>query len=151
MIEFDQARDEINTLFLTAWNANAGAVVGYVPEIRWQGVQYRDLPDGSKFWVRVSKQTVFEEQTTLSTCEGKPGQKRYTASGLVFVQVFCPKSNTQAFTLGQTLAKIARNAFRGKTTPGKIWFRNVRINELDPEELYERFNVVTEFEYDELG
>ena len=151
MIEFDQARNEINSLFLTAWNLYSAAIVSYIPEIRWQGVQYRDLPDGSKFWVRVSKQTVFEEQTTLSVCEGAPGQKRYTASGLVFVQIFCPKSNTQAFELGQELAKIARNAFRGKTTPGKIWFRNVRINELNPEELYERFNVVTEFEYDELG
>lgn len=151
MIEFDQARNEINSLFLTAWNLYSAAIVSYIPEIRWQGVQYRDLPDGSKFWVRVSKQTVFEEQTALSVCEGAPGQKRYTASGLVFVQIFCPKSNTQAFELGQELAKIARNAFRGKTTPGKIWFRNVRINELNPEELYERFNVVTEFEYDELS
>ena len=150
-IEFDQARDEIFTLFNTAWQAETGAVAGYVPEIRWQGVEYRDTPDGSKFWARVTKDTVLEEQTTLSTCEGKPGQKRYTASGLVFVQIFCPKSNTQAFAIGQKLAKIARNAFRGKTTPGKIWFRNVRINELDPEELYYRFNVVTEFEYDELG
>jgi len=151
MIEYDDVNDEINALFLAAWNAGTTALVGYVPEIRWQGVQYRDLPDGSKFWVRLSKQTVFEEQASLSNCEGLPGQKKYTASGLVFVQLFCPKSNTQAFELGQKLAKLARNAFRGKTTPGKIWFRNVRINELSPEELYERFNVVTEFEYDELG
>lgn len=151
MIEFDQVRDEINSLFMEAWNTQAGAVVGYIPKIRWQGVQQRDLPRGSMYWARVSKKTIFEKQATLSTCEGKPGQKRYTASGLVFVQLFCPKSDTQAFVLGSKLAKIARNAFRGKTTSGKIWFRNVCINELNPEELYERFNVVTEFEYDELG
>lgn len=151
MIEFDDVNDEINSLFFSAWNAGSAAIVGYVPEMRWQGVQYRDLPDGSKFWGRLSKQTVFEEQASLSNCEGLPGKKKYTASGLVFLQLFCPKSNTQAFELGQQLAKLGRNAFRGKTTPGKIWFRNVRINELDPEELYERFNVVTEFEYDELG
>lgn len=146
-----EARNEINGLFLAAWNAGAGALAGYVPEIEWQGRQPRNTPDGSKFWARVSMQTVFEEQTTLSTCEGKPGQKRYTASGLVFVQLFCPKSNTQAFEIGGKLAEVARNAFRGKSTPGKVWFRNARINELDPEELYYRFNVVTEFEYDELG
>ncbi|WBF76822.1 hypothetical protein PSV3_00120 [Septimatrevirus PSV32] len=68
MIEFDQVNDEVNALFLAAWNAGSAAIAGYVPEIRWQGVQYRDLPDGSKFWVRLSKQTVFEEQATLSTC-----------------------------------------------------------------------------------
>lgn len=145
------ARDEMNALFLAAWNAGAPAIASYIPEIRWQGVQYRALPDGSKIWCRVTIETVFEEQTTLSTCEGKPGQKRYTASGLVFVQIFCPKSDTQAYTKGGKLAEVARNAFRGKSTPGKVWFRNARINELAPEELYERYNVVTEFEYDELG
>lgn len=151
MIEFDEVNDEVNALFLSAWNAGSAAIVGYIPEIRWQGVQYRDLPDGSKFWARLHKETVIEEQASLSTCEGLPGQKKYTASGLVFVQLFCPKSETRAFDLGQKLAKLTRNAFRGKSTPGKIWFRNVRINEIGPEQLYERFNVVTEFEYDELG
>lgn len=151
MIEFDDTRDEINTLFSTAWSAKSAAVVGYIPEIRWQGVQYRSTPDGSKFWVRLSKQTIFEEQATFSDCVEEPGKKRYTASGLIFVQLFCPKSETRSFKLGERLSKIARNAFRGKTTPGKIWFRNVRINEIDPEELYNRFNVVAEFEYDELG
>lgn len=151
MIEFDEVADEINALFLEAWTQGSPAIVGSVPEIRWQGVQERDIPEPSKFWCRVSRQTVTEEQATLSTCEGRPGQKKYTASGLVFVQIFCPKSNQQAFELGQKLAKVARNAFRGKSTPGGIWFRNVRINELSPEELYERLNVVAEFEYDELG
>jgi len=120
-------------------------------KIRWQGLQKRSIPDGSKFWCRISKQTVFEEQATLSTCEGAPGQKKYTASGLVFVQLFCPKSESNAFGLGEQLAKIARDAFRGKSTENNIWFRNVRINEIPDEELYERFNIVGEFEYDELN
>jgi hypothetical protein len=151
MITYHQADDEINATFLTAWNAESGAIVGYVPEIRWQNVQRREIPDGSKFWVRISKDTVYERQATLSTCEGIPGQRKYTANGLVFVQLFCPKSNAQAFELGQQLAIIARNSFRGKTTPGNIWFRNVRINELQPDELFYRLNIIAEFEYDELG
>lgn len=151
MITYNQANDEINATFLAAWNAGTSAIVGYVPEIRWQNVQNRALPDGSKFWVRVSKDTVFERQATLSVCEGSPGQRKYTASGLVFVQLFMPKSNAQAYELGQQLAVVARNAFRGKTTPGNIWFRNVRINEINPEELYYRINVIAEFEYDEIG
>lgn len=151
MIEFNDVRDEIATLFQTAWQANTVSIVGYVPEIQWQGVQTRNQPDGSKYWVRFSKQTVIEQQVTLSTCEGLPGQRKYEASGLVFIQIFCPKSDSQAFDLGQQLATVARNAFRGKVTPGRIWFRNVRINELEPEELYQRFNVVSEYEYNELG
>ncbi|QBZ71726.1 minor tail protein [Pseudomonas phage KP1] len=151
MIEFDEVDDEINTLFKTAWDLNSSAVAGYIPEVRWQGLETTELPDGSKFWCRVSKQTLEEEQATLSNCEGAPGKKKYTADGLIFVQLFCPKSNSRSFQLGQKLAKIARNAFRGKSTPGGVWFRNVRINELDPENLYHRFNVIAEFEYDELG
>jgi len=150
MIAFSDTRDEIGALFLTAWQSTV-AIVGYVPEVQWQGVQYRTMPDGSKYWARLSKQTVIESQATLSTCEGLPGQRKYETSGLIFVQIFCPKSDSQAFELGQKLATVARNAFRGKVTPGKIWFRNVRINELEPEELYQRFNVVSEYEYNELG
>ncbi|WZB35692.1 tail terminator [Enterobacteria phage FtMidnight] len=151
MIDYDKASDEINALFFAAWKDKAPAIVGYVPEVRWFGVEDSDLPDGSKFWARVSKQTVMEEQTSLSTCVGEPGKRRYTASGLVFVQLFCPKSVDKACELGERLAVVARNAFRGKTTPGKIWFRNVRINEIPPESLYFRFNIVAEFEYTENG
>lgn len=146
MIVYSQVNDEINALFLNAWNAETTAIVGYVPEIRWQNVQQRPIPDGSKFWVRVSKDTVFEQQRTLS-----PGFRKYEATGLIFVQLFCPKSNHQAFELGQQLAVVARNAFRGKSTENCIWFRNVRINEIPPEELFYRINIIAEFEYDELA
>lgn len=145
------ARNEINKLFNTAWQANAGAVAQYVPPVEWQGVQPKDTPNTSKHWARVSIQTVLEDQTTLSSCEGQPGQKRFTASGLVFVQIFSPKSLGDGFKVGGLLAEVARNAFRGKTTDSHVWFRNVRINELEPEDLYYRHNVVAEFEYDELG
>lgn len=151
MIEYDQIDDEINSLFYEKWKAETTSIVGYIPKVYWQGVEERETPDSSKFWARLSRQTVGEEQATLSNCEGLPGQKKYEAYGLVFIQIFCPKSETQAFNLGKLLAKVARNSFRGKRTPGGIWFRNVRINELEPEELYERFNVVTEYEYNELG
>lgn len=150
-LQYDQARDEIFAVFNTAWQANAAAQAGYIPEVRWQGVQYREIPDGSKFWCRISKDNVFEEQTSLSTCVGTPGQRRYTASGLAIVQLFCPKSNTESFAIGQKLAKVAQDAFRGRSTGNGMWFRNVRIKELDPEETCFRFNVVAEFEYDDIG
>jgi|ERR1044072_1973077 hypothetical protein len=151
MINFADVRDEINTLFLAAWQANTAAIAGYVPDIYWQGVQSPIQPDGSKFWIRLSKQNVIEQQAALSTCVGAPGQRMYEASGLVFVQLFCPKSTSESFDLGQKLAVVARDAFRGKSTANNIWFRNVRINELEPEELYYRFNVVSEYEYNEIG
>lgn len=143
-----EAIDEMFALANNAFAANSSAVVGYVPDIRWPGVQEVGTPDASKFWARVSQQTVIEEQTTLADESGK---RRYTASGLIFVQLFCPKADVAAMDKGRKLAVIARNAFRGKTTSGKVWFRNARINELEPEESAYRFNVVAEYEYDEIG
>lgn len=147
MISYSEARSEINGAFLDAWNAQTAAIVGYIPEVRWQGIQYRSLPDGSKFWIRVSEQAVQEAQTTFA----EAGKQRFTASGLVFVQVFCPKSDSQCYEKGLKLAEIAKSAFRGKSTLGGVWFRNTTIRELPQEELYERFNVTSEFEFDEIA
>lgn len=151
MIEYPDAIDELYAKFVAAWNAQSAAVVGYVPQIFFQGVQPETPPDSSKYWCRVSHDIVIESQTSLSTCEGAPGQRRYTAQGLLFVQLFGPKEDAQAFEFLQKLAIIGRNAYRGKTTPGHIWFRNVRVKPLPDEELYKRFNVIAEFEYDEIG
>lgn len=145
MIVFDAVNDEINLFFYNAWKLNTPAIVGYIPEVRWQNVQYVGIPDSTKFWARLTKNTVLEAQHTLS-----PGFKKWTAQGLIFVQLFCPKSVSLSFELGQQLAVVARDAFRGKSTDGCIWFRNSTITELDAEELYYRLNVVSEFTYDEL-
>lgn len=142
-----QAVDQMFDLFNVAFGESAPFIVGYMPEIRWQGVPESTKPDASKYWCRVSQNTVIEEQSTLSDDSGR---KRYTSSGLVWVQLFAPVSDVEAMNKGRKLAEIARNAFRGKTTSGKVWFRNVRINELPNEESAVRFNVVAEYEYDEV-
>lgn len=151
MITQVEARGEVFALFKESWDVETEAIAGYVPHVEYQGVQPRPTPDTEKHWARISIQTVGENQTSLSTSEGAAGQKRYTAYGLIFVQIFSPRSLNNGFDKGLQLADIAKNAFRGKTTPGKIWFRNVRVNELEPENSFYRLNVVAEFEYDEQG
>lgn len=145
---YTTARDELFTLFNAAWQS-ANAVVGYVPEIRWQGAEESTEPDFSKFWCRVSRQTVAEPQTTFAI-GGSP--KRYTSYGLVFVQVFAPKNESLAYEKMQQLAQVAKNAFRGKTTESGLWFRNVRVNDnLPMEEMMYRLNVIAEYQYDEIA
>ena len=146
---YSGATDEICGQFWQAWNAaEVSSLVGYVPDVRWPYVEEPETPDSSKYWARVSIQTVFEEQTALA---GNDTKRRYTASGLVFVQLFCPKSVSDSGEVGRKLAEISRNAFRCKSSPNNVWFRNARINELSPENLFHRFNVVAEFEYDEVA
>lgn len=148
---YADAIDAMFAKFRTAWIAATAAIVAYVPEVRWPGVENPALPSTDVYWARVSQQTVIERQTTLSNDVGEPGKKRYTTSGLIFVQIFCPKSDSRAMERGRALAVVARNAFRGHTASGVVWFRNAHVNELPPEELALRFNVVAEYEYDELG
>lgn len=151
-IGFNAAFNEICSQFYAKWKADAPAVVGYIPEVRWPYKEVATIPSGSKYWVRFSSQNVFEEQTTLSSSCGLPGQKRFTASGLVFIQLFLPQSDAANGDKGRQLAMIARDAYRGKSTSGKVWFRNARINDgIAPENSFNRLNVVAEFEHDDLG
>lgn len=151
-VEFDQAVAEMEVIFNTAWQANAGAVFGYIPQIVWNGKEASTKVDRTKVWVRFSTQNVTEEQATLSTCVDKPYVRRWNGAGLIFVQLFLPKTIANALIKGRTLAKVARNAYRGKKSDGGVTFHNVRINDgLDPEELFYRINVVAEYDYDELG
>lgn len=146
---FSGAADEICSTFWQSFNvAEVSSLVGYIPDVRWPMVEEPGEPDSSKYWARLSVQTVFEEQTAIA---GNDLKRRYTASGLVFVQLFCPKSVSDSGEVGRKLAELARAAFRGKSSPNNVWFRNVRINELSPENLFHRFNVVAEFEYDEIA
>lgn len=144
---YPNAIDEMFAALRLPWNAQTTAIVGYVPEIRWPGVEEPDKPELKKFWARVSTQTVLERQATFRNGT----DKRYTTDGLLFVQLFCPMSDKQAMDKGRRLAVVARNAFRGVETSSSIWFRNARINELSPDGKAYRFNIVTEYEYDELS
>lgn len=150
-LAYSEAADEMLALFKAAWEAGSGAIAGYIPEVRWPGVEKTAKPDSSKFWVRVSLQGIKEGQATLSNCVGLNFKKRYEAKGLIFVQLFCPKSLETAVNKGRFLATVARNAFRGKTTAGGVIFRHARFSELPQEELFHRFNIVAEYEFDEIG
>lgn len=150
--ELDVAVKEMQALFKAAWQANAGSIFGYVPEIEWYGKETASKVDRSKVWARFATENVFEQQATLSTCIDQPFSRRYNGSGLIFVQLFLPKTVANAVINGRKLAKVARNAFRGKKTESGVVFYNARINDnMPPEELFYRINVVAEYDYDELG
>lgn len=155
MLTYDAAIDEMSAQYLQAWQAGSGAIVGYVPEIRWPGVENAVKPATDKFWARFSTQGVGNPQTSLSNCvEGADDlpASRFSPYGLIFVQLFAPKSLAEGMVKGRLLAHLTKLAYQGKKTSGGIWFRNVRINELpDTEELWYRFNIVAEYEYDEVA
>ena len=145
------ARNAIFKKINDAWQLNTAAVIGYVPKIYWQWNQETERPPTDKFWARVSMQTVDSQQGTLSDACGAPGQHRDNNAGLVFIQLFGPKSVGDVPEKFSKLAKIARRAMLGQSLDGNVWFRNSRINELPDENEWIRANAVAEFEYDEIN
>lgn len=148
---YTEAVDAIFALFNTAWLNNTAAIVGSVPEIRWQGVELPTKVNLSNFWCMVGVDTITERQTTFKTGVESSENKRYTTTGVVVVQLFCPLALSNAMDKGRQLAVVARNAFRGKETTNGVWFRNSVINELPPEESAYRFNIIAEYTFDDLG
>ena len=148
--DYRGATDDIFGLITKTVEQQSTAVIGYTPEIRYQGVPENNMPGTDKVWMRASIQTVDEQQKTFSTCEGAPGKKLYSSYGLVFVQIFIPKTKNGLWSKGTTFASVLRNAFRGSKSGNGVWFRNPRIEELTPEADFFRINVVSEFEYSEI-
>lgn len=147
MTDYTTAIDSIFAFFMAAWNADTLAVLDEAPAIRWQGKEEATLPDPSKYWVRISQQSIDELQKTYTAENSK---KRFENNGIVFLQIFCPKTESNSFYIGRQLAAIGKSIFRGKSTSAGVWFRNVRIKELSSEESFHRFNVVAEYQFDEM-
>lgn len=147
MLTYGLAREELFAQVVSqqsAMNAIAGAPVGIVV----QGVEAVSKVPTDGFWLRLSQKTVNEEQATIS---GSDLRRRYTSEGLGFVQIFIPKTRAADYAKGVQLAELIKSAYRGKSTDNCMWFRNTRIQELPPEDAWFRLNVVTEYQYDEIG
>ncbi len=150
-LTYSEAKDQMRSVFYDAFDSAATTILGYKPDIRWAGVELPNSPDPAKFWCRHSIQTVDDGQATLSNNVTGPDKRRYNAAGLIFVQMFMPKSHPNADSLLTRLAELARNAHRRQNLPCSVWFYNARINDdLPIEQDNLRVNVVIEFEYDEI-
>jgi hypothetical protein len=140
------ARNEIFSQYNLA-KTGLLALLTYQPIVVYQGVEPTSAVPTDKLWVRISQNTVLENQATLA---GNDLKRRYTSEGLIYIQLFIPKT-VGDYTKGVNAAVLIKNGYRGKQTSSCMWFRNVRIAELPPEDAWFRLNVVSEYQYDEIG
>lgn len=145
------ARNELYTLFTDIWGdvlSGPTALLGYIPEVRYRGIEKPDKPLSNKFWVMNSLEIIDQYQSCLGG--GANGSKKsWTTEGMFISQLFCPKNENNGVTNGWKLSIIIRDVFRTKNTSGNIWFKNQKIVPLEDEAHYHRFNVITEYQYDE--
>jgi len=142
------AIDEMFAAFQTAWSAGTTAIVGYIPLIKWDGIDDGTIPDANKFWVRVSTQQVDSRQATLCENVVTHGSRRYETNGVIFVQLFAPKRK-DSMEKAKLLCALVQNTFRKSTT--NVIIRNARIQDLPSDNGAIRKNVVAEYQFDEIN
>jgi hypothetical protein len=74
--------------------------------------------------------------------------KFFLREGIVTIQLFT--NFGQGLSRNDILAKVAVDAFQGKSSPGGVWFRNVRMNEIGNDDKWFQTNILAEFQYDEV-
>lgn len=132
-VTYSGAIDSVYTLFRNAWLLDAGAVVGYIPELRYMRVEKTDLPERTKYWSRLSYTSQFEEHAAI-------GNRLFEGEILFSQQIFCPKNNADVLNKGRALAEISKGAIRGKSIMGgEGYFRRVTINENSPDANWVQF------------
>lgn len=151
MIDYLGGEEEIRSFLYSEWLSKTTAIIGYVPEMRFQGDGNPKTPDKNKFWARLSVVSFTDQQATLSTQALKSYTRRYRDNGQVVLQLFGPKNETAVHKNLIKLAMLAQNRFRGTKTESGIWFRNSRIDTNIPDEdLFSRVNVFCDYERDEI-
>jgi len=144
------ARDQMADMMIAAWNAADWAAYGLTaaPEIEWQGRGGDQKQSPSLPYAIWQARHSGESQAGLSD---QIGNQLWEPIGLIIVQCKAPLIKGNGFEVAERMAIIARNAYRGKQTPGCIWFRNARIEEVGPDAGWFLFNAYIEFEYNEVG
>ena len=137
-LTFEQANDEILAVFQAVWQP-----LGHVAV--YENVKGSKPGGASDVWARVTVRHSTASQVSLAN---RSGVRRYQRLGVLGIQVFVPLGEglSEAYTLSKTVA----DAFEGTATPGAVWFSNVRLNEIGPSGEWFQFNVLADFEYDEI-
>jgi hypothetical protein len=109
-----QADKEMAELFRQAWVVTAGY------KCEWPN--HKEIEHAAnEIWARWHIDYTGGGQETL----GAPGHRRFTKTGLIYIDVYTPLGTGLASA--REASEIAIAAYEGKRTPNDVWFRNVRI------------------------
>lgn len=151
MPTYEEAIDLIYATFKDAWDANASGVVGYVPEVRYEGVP-EDDSDGkrhaptSKYWARLSVRNALEDNAGVGRASAN-GARLYQTVGTLSIEIYGPKQDNAAITKLRRLAMFTRSAYRGIASGDEVWYYEATIRERPSEERWHRIDVTAVYNY----
>lgn len=130
---YEEARDEILTVFHNAWGARKAVYTDIPSEIPTSGV-----------WARP---TLRHDSGGQGSLAGDQGKIQYDNGGVLFIQIFTPigQGSNETYTLSQMLV----SAYRAYKHPN-LWFRNIRMQEVPSNGSFQQHNVMADFEYTNL-
>lgn len=146
------ARKEVFALIAAGWASGSPAIVNALqaPELRYQGQEQAGLPGSTKYWARASTQLATTRQAAFAMQGVGASVPIYDTAGVVVVQVFAPMIEPTSYAKGELLAELAQCMFMATETPSGVWFRNPRINELTPDGTWYRWNVLADFQFNQM-
>lgn len=144
------ARKEMLAHVNTCWDERSAAIVGYIPEIRWQGDERPGLPGADKYWMRASTNTVTTRQRGHMVPEAGISKPVYDNFGFITLQLFAPMKSPESYAKGELLAELGQRMFMASETGGSVWFRNPRIRELDNDGTWYRWNVIADYQFSQV-
>jgi hypothetical protein len=115
------------------------------PQLIYDDIQANVPRDPGARWARVSIRHDGGRQETLSNENGK---RMWQRTGFLFIQVFTPQGT--GLSTSDLILQAFRDGFQGYASPGGIWFRDVRIEEVGNSGSFFQSNVVARFEYSEI-
>lgn len=135
------ARDNIMSIFTTAWNAQTPPI----PKLLYDDRKQEKPKDGNPY-ARIKVAHATGGATSIG---GDTGIKRHTHVGTITVQVFSVfgegLANNDVFT------QVALDAFQNKSSKlGGMLFRNARSIEIGQTGAFYQTNVLVDFEYDQF-
>lgn len=137
----EQARDEIASMLKEA--ADSLGQDGLL--VLWPDSN-KDTPTTKTPWARVD---IVHQTTSQRALAGADSQRRYTSIGLVTVQIFTPAGD--GLKLSDEYSSSLAQAYRGKTSPNGVWFRDVTCQEIGLSGVWYQVNLVATFEYGEIA
>lgn len=112
--------------------------------------ELRDAPDDpDEVWARIRFEHYSRGQGSLANVEGK---RRWASAGICTIELNFPygKGAKDPYETAEDVCRL----YEGKRTPSDVWFRDVRISEVEQPttvKKYFRLDVVFEFQYDSVN
>lgn len=134
-LTFEMANDDIQKMITEAWSTT-----GF--KMFYESVK-EEQDSGTEPFIRVWVRHTSGAQRTLAGGEGR----LFGRSGFVRVEVY--SRITKGLQESYQLAKVVADAYEGKSSDNGVWFRRVRITEMGKDGIFNRVDVIADFDYHE--